>query len=549
MKTINSILLLSAIIFSAMPGLSPALCAQVSIANPVWKSNFPNKPGFLLYTTSDGNYVVGTNTTNAAVLDGKSGKLKWNANFESLLGTKKCDIQYVMDEAGVLLLYRSKGRSDMLHVIDLETGKELWNSEKFQKLALSSIIYLPELGNFIINTSDVFCMIEARTGNELWQTSKFTGSVAYSKFDIERNELLLLNYKTSWGALLSGYKNQIMSINVATGDVNWEQSYFGVMHINPRSNKPVFEMIVDDNEIYLMVMGLQVLDRNTGKEKWRTEFDLFDQKANLGAPGYTYFYKGIAYPHITEDAVYLVYNKLASSKVNIQKLNKSNGNLLWEYRVDGKNTPVPTLKVADGKLIVQLGGRINIVGPQKVGSTWITSSKYKWVGNFGVLALDLTDGKVIWEHKKLSDQITNVEVSGDKVFFADAKKLYAANLSDGELIKSADVKKIKCGAPFEIVVNGDHVFCIGQQGLGSVRSTDFSLDWSIASSKTDDHSEQSGNLYLLKGDKAMHLVNLTNGKIAATYKYAKGVKYSLLNLNNEKELFVMGAKEAIKYNL
>ena len=523
------------------------LQGQVSIAAPKWEGTFPNKPEFLHYATPDAAYVVGTNTTDAAVLDGVSGKVLWNHDFETLLGTKKCGLQYVMHQAGVLFIYRSKGKSDVLHVLDLKTGSELWNSEQFQNLSLSSIIYLPELESFVIVTKTHLHMIEARTGKEKWNNDKFTGSVAYSQYDDARKELILLNYKTSWGALTSGYKNQIMSLNVATGAVNWEQSYFGVIHLNEYSNRPVFEMIVKDENIYLMVMGLQVLNRNTGMEVWRTDFDLYDSKANFGAPGYTYFYRGIAYPLIADDAVYLVYNKQANAKVNVQKLNKSNGNIIWEYRVEGRNNPVPNIRLHEDKLLVQLGGRINIVGPQQVGSTYIFTSKYKWVGDYGVVALDAASGTVVWDYRKLSDRITNIEVKGDKVYFADAKTLYAANISDGKLVQSVGVKSIKCGEPFEVLLLENSILSVGEKGMGSTKLSDFTVDWTVPMSNTSEGSELDGNLYLLKGEKGINMVSLPSGKISATFKYTKGVKYAVTN--EGKNLFIMGPKTAARFDI
>jgi outer membrane protein assembly factor BamB len=547
MKLFKSTNFINLIIMTTCFVITKTTFSQVTGTSAQWTTEMPNKPKFLQTATDNGAFIVGTNTTDATVIDGKTGTVLWSKDFESLLGTKKCDLQYAMGEAGVLFLFRSKGSNDVLHVLDLKSGEELWSTETFQNIKLSSIIYMPDLGNFIIVTKSNLHMIEARTGKELWRTSKFTGSVAYSRYDKKRKELILLNYKTSWGALVSGYKNQILSLDVTTGEVNWDQSYFGVIHINPKTNRPVFEMIVNDNEIYLMIQGLQVLDRNTGQEKWKTDYDLFDQKPNLGAPSYTYFYKGIAYPLIAEDAIYLVYNKLASAKVMIQKIDKATGNILWEYKVDGRNNPVPNLKLEDGKLIAQLGGRINIVGPEKVGNSWVFTSRYKWVGKYGVVALDASNGNVVWEFKKLSDRITNIEVEGNSVYFADAKKLYAADITTGNVLKTNDIKSIKCGSPFEIVMNKNAIICVGDKGMSKVKTPDLSMDWNVPMSKTSENSELKSTTFLLKGAKMMHFVDITNGKIAASYKFGKGLKYSLAD--EAKTLFIIGTKEASRYNL
>jgi outer membrane protein assembly factor BamB len=521
--------------------------AQVTVANQAWKTAFPNKPDFLRYATPNGGYIIGTSKTDAAVIDARSGSLLWQANFESKLGTKKCDLQQVIEDAGVLLVYRKKGNADILHVLDLNTGEELWQTERFENLYLSSIKYISELSGFVIATKSHLTLLDARTGVQKWENSKFTGSVAYLQYNQDRNDIITLNYKTSWGALLSGYKNQIMSIDAGTGKVNWEEEYFGVLQIHPTSGRPVFDIVINKDYIYVMIMGLQVLDRNTGKEIWKTDYDLFDSRPNLGAPGYTYTFKGVAYPLIVGEHVYLVYNKPASKKVKIKKFECSTGNMLWEYDVEGRNNPVPTLKYVDGKIIAQMGGLVNIVGPQKVGESYITVSNHKWVGNFGVLALDAESGTVVWNQKKLSKRITNIVVNDSKVIFADAKNLYELNVSDGKQSRSVGVKTIKSGAPLRLIVYKENLYCLGEGGMGNLNLNTLTYVSNAAMSGTTANSEMVGEKYVIKGKKQLHVLDMNSGKISATYKYSKSYSYNLIN--NGSAIVVTSKKEAMRFNL
>jgi outer membrane protein assembly factor BamB len=518
--------------------------AQVSGATATWKAPFPNKPNFLMYANSDGRYILGSTTSDVAVLDGASGKLLWQANFQDKLGSKKCEIQYVMDDAGVFLVYNKRGKNDVLHVMDLNTGEELWNTDQFEKLKLSSILYLKEKKGFMIVTKDGLTLFDARTGNTIWNVARWSGSVARMVYDDAKDELVILNYKTSWGALFSGYKNQIMALNSATGEVKWEQSYFGVIHVNPRTGRLVFDMDVVGDHIYLMINGLQVLDRNTGRELWRTEYEMFDQKVPIGTPGYIYFYGGIARPLITKDAVYLVFNQPAGGKVAVQKLDLKSGNMEWEYRVDGRNNPVPNLRLAEGKLLVQLGGRINIVAPDKNGNY---SSKYKYEGKFGVLALDPDTGKEVWSQTKMKDQLSNIEVVGDNVYYADGKALYAVNIKDGSSTGSVPVKALKCGSPFEVLRTGNRIVVAGTGGMGGIDAGTMKVAYAIGDKKVGEGSEQMGRYYLLKGDKAMSIVDIETGTKAAVYKWTKGAKWAMVNEDNT--LMVITSKEAQRYDL
>jgi outer membrane protein assembly factor BamB len=542
MKKILSLVVacLSCFVFTKLEG-------QVSNVSATWKSTFPNNPNLLMYANSDGRYIVGSSSTDVSVLDGTNGKLLWKANFQEKLGSKKCEMQYVMDDAGILLLYNKRGNNDVMYVVDLHTGEELWNTDRFEKLRLSSIQYLKEKKGFMITTKDGLSLYDGRTGNRIWNVDRWSGSLARMIYDAGKDELIMLNYKTSWGALLSGYKNQIMSVNASNGIVNWAQEYFGVMHINPRTDKPVFDMDVKDNHIYLMINGLEVLDRNTGNKLWKTEYEVFDQKVPIGAPGMIYFYNGVAKPLITKDAVYLVYNRPAGGKVAVQKLDLNSGNMLWEYRVEGKNNPVPKLILTNERLLVQLGGRINIVGPEKVGNSYITTSKYKWIGNFGVVALNPANGQEIWKQSKMKDQLSNIEMVDNLVYYADAKALYAVNIQDGSDKGNVPVKTLKCGAPFEVLRAGNRIVVAGNAGMSGVNAEDLKVVYTNVDSKVADYSEQSGDYYLMKADKAMSIVDIHSGNKAAVYKWIKGAKWALVN--DDKTLMVITSKEAQRFDL
>jgi outer membrane protein assembly factor BamB len=104
----------------------------------VWESEFDNKATRLALCDGDGQYIIGTDDNSASVLDAE-GKAVWNGDYKKLTTNKtnNSEYQYTIwkDKGGYLFLFdkRSLG-TDRVAVLDLATGKELWNSELYQDL-------------------------------------------------------------------------------------------------------------------------------------------------------------------------------------------------------------------------------------------------------------------------------------------------------------------------------------------------------------------------------------------------------------------------------
>jgi hypothetical protein len=164
----------------------------------VWESEFENKATVLAVTGSNkDSYVLGTDDNSASVLDG-DGKKVWSGDYKNITTNKtnKCDYQYPVwkenGKGGYLFLFDArKLGTDRIAVIDMTTGKELWNSENYQNLIpkdrgtlgsstsdLETVKYIDELDAFLIAQKDGMNLVKAKTGEKVWETKLIKGAVA-----------------------------------------------------------------------------------------------------------------------------------------------------------------------------------------------------------------------------------------------------------------------------------------------------------------------------------------------------------------------------------
>ena len=104
----------------------------------VWESEFSNKATRLALCDGDGQFIIGTDDNSASVLDA-NGKAIWSGDYKKLTTNKtnNSEYQYTIwkDKGGYLFLFDArKLGTDRVAVLDLVTGKELWNSELYQDL-------------------------------------------------------------------------------------------------------------------------------------------------------------------------------------------------------------------------------------------------------------------------------------------------------------------------------------------------------------------------------------------------------------------------------
>ncbi|HRA74462.1 MAG TPA: PQQ-binding-like beta-propeller repeat protein, partial [Flavobacterium sp.] len=180
----------------------------------VWESEFENKATRLAVCGYDGEIVIGTDDNSASVLDA-TGKAIWNGDYKKLTtnGTNKSEYQYTQwraDKGGYLFLFdERKLGTDRVACLDIQTGKELWNSEAYQNLIpkgtksedgadqgeLETVKYISELDAFLISQKGSIILVKANTGEKIWETNRFKGGVGKYIYNKDKNEIILANFK------------------------------------------------------------------------------------------------------------------------------------------------------------------------------------------------------------------------------------------------------------------------------------------------------------------------------------------------------------------
>jgi hypothetical protein len=132
---------------------------------------------------------------------------------------------------------------DQVACVDLDKGTLLWNTDKFQNLSEDNIVYIAEMEAFALSLKEAMVMITAKTGEELWQTTKFKGVVGQYIYNRDDMSAVMVNFVPGGlAALFTGFKNQIMRINLTNGNIlvgshiHWSR--------REKSNKPRISFMI-----------------------------------------------------------------------------------------------------------------------------------------------------------------------------------------------------------------------------------------------------------------------------------------------------------------
>jgi outer membrane protein assembly factor BamB len=494
----------------------------------VWQTKLDHSAEISTYCNNDGSRVLGTNTKEATVLDGATGKPVWTGEFKKISAAlKKTTEQYTMWDAKCIFLFQKKLGKDKMSVVDLETGKELWNSEKYQDVTTEAIVYIPEMDAFAISLKKSLVMIKARTGEELWQTDVFSGAVAMHAYLADKKQVVLVNWKTGLAALFSGFKSQIMCLNVENGDVVWEADYHGIIKKKIVTGDWLSSLSVVGDKVFLTLDGLQVYNLADGKKLWQVQLGLDGNKSGFFT-GNKHIYNAISDPLITETAVYI-----STLDKKVQKYDKNTGEKLWELKLE-KVKYIPNLAFTNGMVIAQRGGQINIQQIKTVRRQsgdyvyyeTIRTSEWKWEGPFGLTAIDDASGKQVWLSEKFSGGVTEIVSDNENIYCCGAKDFYCFNAKDGKEKYQIAHAPAKVGKARWTVNHGDMVVAVSEKGVAAYKKADGKLAWStLKCPKISDWFFQGENFFV-KNTKARQIagVDLATGKVKGILTYKGGAK-------------------------
>jgi hypothetical protein len=463
----------------------------------VWESEFDNKAKVLAVTNSDGSYILGTDDNSATVLDG-TGKIIWSGDYKKITTNKtnNCEYQYVIwkDGGGYLFLFDSRSMgTDRVAVIDIATGKEMWNSEAYQNLIskgtndaeIETVKYIDELDAFLISQKTSVILVKAKTGEKIWENNRFKGGVGKYVYDAKKNQIIMLNFKPSaWGALFAGFKNQLVKINASNGDVLWDATFVGAVEREYITRKFIMDLTIKGDKLFLYLNGLQTYNLENGQKLWDVTYEN-DMEGSGGflANKDQKIYRTLAQPLFVDNVVYITMFGGRNRTKYIEKHDVESGKLLWaSEKIDGALC-VPNIYKAGNKLMCQVGGKVQVQGYRNETVMTATGGtakvkvafiewQYKDQKN-RVLALDDATGKVSWTSEKFDKRITDFVLDGTKTLFVgDGDEFYGYDIPTGNQLFDVKHDDAKVGKATDVLDFDDKVVVLSEKGLAAYNKKD-----------------------------------------------------------------------------
>jgi hypothetical protein len=527
----------------------------------VWESEFDNKASRLAVSVNNGKYILATDDNSATVLD-VNGKTIWSGDYKKITTNKtnKCEYQYVIqkaeDKGGYLFLFdERKLGTDRVAVLDIATGKELWNSEEYQNLIqkgtkaeeggdegeLDTVKYIYELDAFLISQKASVILVKANTGEKIWETNRFKGGVGKYIYDASRNEIIMINFKpTALGALFAGFKNQLVKINATNGEILWDATFLGTIEKELVTRRAIVDLWIKGEKLYMYLDGLQVYNINNGQKLWEVTYenDMAGAKGGLFSGGKrSKIYRTIAEPLFTDDAVYIVILGTRDRTKYVEKHDLESGKLLWASEKITGAFCMPNIYKSGDKVLVQVGGKVQ-VQEFRLEETSSGLSAGMALGGFGggsvkqwvpyiywdykaqknsVLCLDDKTGTTAWRSEKFDKRITDFILENNKTLFVgDGDEFYGYDIASGNQLFDVKHNDAKVGKATDVIDFGENVVVLSEKGLASYSKKDGKRVYATEKIRGVDYFyEIEGNYYLRDQRNSKNIIygiDMTNGE-------------------------------------
>lgn len=312
------------------------------------------------------------------------------------------------------------GTEKSLYAIDGSTGETLWR-RKDTSLDETSVAPIPGtdllLLSFEKGDKARIEAVDLLTGDSIWRSEKIKGAVMQVSVDPGSNLLAVVLAKDAKNRPREGFKRRplVHVLDLATGDELWKYEVGEVEMMPTRwpedSGKEV-EYTFDNyyapafaaGRLYVFYEGVTSFEARTGKERLREKYRVNEDGLALSE----------AEPIFTEDFIYV------SGHGRVRAISRQSGDTEWEAKDLGLT---PEMILVDEVLYVRTGGQFTRL---KDGETIER-------GAYGVSAIDVRTGKVIWRYKGADKGITNLLLPDrNTIAIADRDDLIFLDASNGK---------------------------------------------------------------------------------------------------------------------
>ena len=325
---------------------------------------------------------------------------------------------YQPTEMGVVVA----GTEKSLYAIDGATGETLWR-RKDTSLDETSVAPVPGTDLLLLSfEKGDKARIEAvhiLTGDSIWRSEKIKGAVMQMSIDPASNLIALVLAKDAKNRAREGFKRRplVHVLDLATGNEVWKYEVGEVEMMPSRwpedSGKEV-DYTLDNyyppafvaGRLYVFYEGVTSFDARTGKERLREKYRVNEDGLALSE----------AEPIFTEEFIYV------SGHGRVRAISRQTGDTEWEAKDLGLT---PEMILIGDVLYVRTGGQF----------TRIKDGDIVERGSYGVSAIDVRTGKVLWRYKGADKGITNLLVPDrNKIAIADRDDLIFIDATNGKRI-------------------------------------------------------------------------------------------------------------------
>lgn len=455
------------------------LCSRMLFAQDemptVWETRLEHRTTAETGFSHEKGICFAATEKEISVVNNTDGKVVWTKPFKEITDQiRKVDEIIPMWDANTVFLFDKKLGKDKIACADMKNGNVLWVTEKYQNVTEDNVIYIQEMEAFALCLKDQLVMIKARTGEEIWQTTKFKGVVG--GYIVSNGFLYMLNYKpTTLGALFSGFKNQLVKMDMSNGDVIWDVDYIGMVERKVVTREPVLDMKIDGGKLFLTLNGLQVYDINSGTRIWSCAYDINLAEVVKAPYGTVRFgvYNAIAEPLIVGKDVYII-DMQSKKKQYIKKYDLNSGKLLWTSPELENVRVAPGLYLQGDYLVLQVGGVVEtqayiVKRERQPDGSYVVNKEWRrdfpTIKPCRLMGFSAIDGKQIWDSERFKKGITNALIHGNKVIACSGKAIYNLNVEDGKENYEFSLSDDNIGLATKILEYKDRVVVVGEKGV------------------------------------------------------------------------------------
>jgi len=323
---------------------------------------------------------------------------------------------YQPTEMGVLIA----GTEKSLYAIDASTGDTLWRRKDVE---LDEADVAPVRGTDLLllsfekgNKARIEA-VDILTGDSIWRSEKIKGAVLHTSVDPDANLLAVVLVKDAKSRARDGFKRRplLHVLDLATGDELWKYEIGEVEMMPARwpedSGKEVdytldnyYPPAFVDGRLYAFYEGITSFDAHSGKERLREKYRVNEEGLALTE----------AEPIFTENTI------CVSGHGRLRAISRQSGDTEWEAKDLGLT---PEMVLVGDVLLVRTGGQF----------TRLKDGETTERGSYGVSAIEVRSGKVLWRYKGADKGITNlVMLDRNTIAIADRDDLIFIDAGTGK---------------------------------------------------------------------------------------------------------------------